>query len=70
MNKKAEQARKTIDPSTLAGQLGLSTNGVYSALQSGTIPGAVRVGRRWLIPADAADRLLAGGSTIGEQRHV
>lgn len=49
--------RKTIPVEELAKQLGVSRNFAYGKVKSGEIP-AVRVGRRWLIPADAADRLL------------
>lgn len=49
--------RKTIPVEELAKQLGVSRNFAYGRVKSGEIP-AVRVGRRWLIPADAADRLL------------
>lgn len=57
--------RKTIDPETLSKQLGLSRNSTYAALQEGKIPGAVQIGRRWLIPVNAADRLLSGAIRDG-----
>lgn len=64
------KAKKTIDPETLGEQLGLSRNAVYAALQRGEVPGAVQLGRRWLIPKDAADRLLSGAATNGGASHA
>lgn len=50
--------QKTIKAIDLAQQLGISRNVAYNAIKEGKIPGAVRIGRKWLIPIDAADRLL------------
>jgi excisionase family DNA binding protein len=54
----ANPIRKTIPVETLAEQLGISRNSTYQAIQQGKVPGAIKIGRRWLIPANAADWLL------------
>lgn len=56
--------KKTISVEELAAQLGLSRNRTYEALNEGEIP-AVRIGKRFLIAADTADRLLAGAAKGG-----
>lgn len=61
-----EQAtkKKTISVEELAAQLGLSRNRTYEALNAGEIP-VVRIGRRFIIAADTADRILAGSVNGG-----
>lgn len=54
----------TYTPGELAVVLGISRNGVYSALRTGTIPN-VRIGRRFVIPRAAVQEWLA---TIGPQK--
>jgi excisionase family DNA binding protein len=44
----------------VAARLGIGRNQSYQALAAGKIPGAFRLGRRWLIPRMAFDRMLAG----------
>ncbi len=39
----------------------LSRNVAYAAVRAGTIP-SVRVGKRYMIPVDALDRMLARGT--------
>jgi excisionase family DNA binding protein len=42
----------------LATRLGIGRNQAYEAVAAGKIPGAFRLGRRWLIPRVAFDRML------------
>lgn len=46
--------------------LGLGRGTIYEALRTGAIP-SVRVGRKFLIPRAALERMLEGG-TAGPQR--
>ena len=48
----------------LALKLGIGRNQAYEVVASGQISGVFRVGRRWLIPRLALDRLLRGETTI------
>ena len=50
--------RRTMDIPEFAAQLGISRNAAYEAVKRGEIP-AIKIGRRFLIPADTVDRLLA-----------
>jgi len=42
----------------LAARLGIGRNQAYEAVAGGKIPGAFRLGRRWLIPRVAFDKML------------
>lgn len=53
--------RTYLTPSEVAGMLTIGRRQAYEALRVGQLPG-VRIGRRWLIPRAALDRLLLGGS--------
>lgn len=44
---------RLITVSEYAEKLGLSAGSVRQKCQRGTLPGAVKVGRDWVIPADA-----------------
>jgi excisionase family DNA binding protein len=59
--KKAIAAKERLawKPEELIPLLGLSKTAVYEALANGTIP-SVRVGRRYVIPANRLDEWLAG----------
>jgi excisionase family DNA binding protein len=48
----------------LALKLGIGRNQAYEVVASGQISGVFRIGRRWLIPRLALDRLLRGETTI------
>jgi excisionase family DNA binding protein len=50
--------RQTLTPADIAKLWGLSKNSVYEALRRGEIP-SVRVGRKFIIPADALNKLLS-----------
>jgi excisionase family DNA binding protein len=43
-----------------ARRLGIGRNQAYEVVASGKISGVFRIGRRWLIPRLALDRLLSG----------
>jgi excisionase family DNA binding protein len=51
-------AADTLSVEDAAVRLGIGRNQAYEAVKAGTIP-SLRVGRRWLIPRAALDRLLA-----------
>lgn len=53
----AIEARAGVQGPPLAKALGLSKNGFYAAVKRGEIR-SVRIGRRVIIPADEARRLL------------
>jgi hypothetical protein len=44
----------------LAVKLGIGRNQAYAVCASGMIAGVFRVGRRWLIPRIALERMLSG----------
>ena len=44
----------------VATRLGIGRNQAYEAVAAGKIPGAFRLGRRWLIPRVAYEKMLAG----------
>lgn len=50
---------KTITVEQAGRELGISRGLAYEGVRTGAIP-AVRVGRRYLVPRAALDRLLAG----------
>ena len=54
-------ARRAISPNELALQLGVSPASALRACRNGTVR-AVRFGRRFLIPADEAERILCAGT--------
>jgi excisionase family DNA binding protein len=58
--------RRTMDIPEFAEQLGISRNAAYEAVKRGDIP-AIKIGRRFLIPADTVDRLLAEAAQKGKQ---
>jgi excisionase family DNA binding protein len=47
----------TITVEEAAEALGISRNAAYAAVNAGQIP-AIRVGRRWLVPKIAFERML------------
>jgi excisionase family DNA binding protein len=47
-------------PEELTAILGTGRNQTYEALARGDIKGAIRFGRRWLIPDAVIDRLISG----------
>lgn len=42
-------------------QLGLSKNAVYEAAHKGQVPGAFRIGSRWLVSIEAFEKALQTG---------
>jgi excisionase family DNA binding protein len=55
--------RETTSVEMAAHKLGIGRNQAYAAVQRGEIPG-IRVGRRWLVPNAALDRLLSGSAAL------
>lgn len=54
-------ARKTLTVPEFAAAAGISVQSAYLHLREGRVP-SVKLGRRYLIPADAVDRLFAGAA--------
>jgi hypothetical protein len=63
--KRKQSAMRTGEE--FAALLGIGKNQAYAALAQGKVQGAVRWGRRWLVPDAVIDRLLAGEITDGPQ---
>jgi excisionase family DNA binding protein len=62
--KEPTNERRTINLWPAAGaQLGLSKNATYEAAERGDIPGAFRIGKRWLVSREAFEKFLSGGET-------
>jgi len=53
-------ARRAISPTELAAQLGVSPASALRACRDGRVR-SVRFGKRFLVPADEADRILQSG---------
>jgi excisionase family DNA binding protein len=53
-----EEALVVLSVAQVSARLGLHRTTVAAALRRGDLPG-VRIGRRWLVPVAALDRLLA-----------
>ena len=58
-----EDTRRVYSPKEVIRLTGLSRNKVYGALASGELPGAFKVGRRWLVSKRALDAILNGVAT-------
>jgi excisionase family DNA binding protein len=56
---KARPAAETTTIADAAKRLKIGRNQAYEAAARGEIP-VIRIGRRWLVPTAALDRLLAG----------
>ncbi len=54
--------KKTISVEEAAALLGISRNTAYEAVRRGEIP-SIRIGKRFLIPAAALERMLDGAVT-------
>jgi excisionase family DNA binding protein len=52
---------RTLTVTEAAKALGVSRNKAYEAAKRGEIP-TVRIGKRWLVPKAALERLLRGGA--------
>jgi excisionase family DNA binding protein len=55
--------RQTLKIEEAAKVLGISRNTAYDAVKSGQLP-TVKIGRRFLVPKAALDRMLAGAEPI------
>jgi excisionase family DNA binding protein len=61
----ADSRPQALTITAAAQRLGVHRETVRAAIERGEIP-AARIGRRWLVPIAALDRLLAGVSTHGQ----
>ena len=68
MANKPSTERRTINlwPDA-GGQLGLSKNSTYEAAERGEVPGAFRIGKRWLVSRETFERFLSGKNVAGGQ---
>jgi len=58
----SEPTRATLDLWPDTGKiLGLGRNATYAAAEKGQIPGAMKIGGRWLVSKQALERALAAG---------
>jgi excisionase family DNA binding protein len=53
-----EATRLTLTIAEAAAALGVSERHLYQLARDGRLPGALRLGNRWLIPRRALERLL------------
>jgi excisionase family DNA binding protein len=56
-------AADTVTVDDVAARLGIGRNQAYAAVQEGKIP-SIKIGRRWLVPRAALDRLLSSGLAV------
>jgi excisionase family DNA binding protein len=59
MSAREEREKETVTVDEAARRLGLGRNATYEAVRRGEVP-AIRIGKRWLVPSVALDRLLLG----------
>jgi excisionase family DNA binding protein len=57
MSAREEREKETVTVDEAARRLGLGRNATYEAVRKGEVP-AIRIGKRWLVPTAALDRLL------------
>ncbi|OLB72048.1 MAG: hypothetical protein AUI16_21435 [Alphaproteobacteria bacterium 13_2_20CM_2_64_7] len=66
MNKRKRRCGGMRTGEEFAERLGIGRNQAYEALQAGKVKGAIRYGRRWLIPDAVIDQILAGEAAAAE----
>jgi excisionase family DNA binding protein len=64
---KATKVRKETSGETTtieeaARRLNIGINQAYEAARHGQLPGAFRIGKRWIVPVAALDRMLSGNA--------
>ena len=59
----SERKKQTVTVAEASRRLGLGRNATYEAVRKGEVP-AIRIGKRWLVPTAALDRLL-GKAKVG-----
>jgi predicted site-specific integrase-resolvase len=57
-----ENSGETTTIEVAAKRLGIGINQAYEAARLGKLPGAFRLGKRWIVPVAALDRLLSGNA--------
>lgn len=67
-NEVAEIQRPAHTPAEVAAILRLHPVFVRSLFTRRLVPGAVRIGARWILPAPALDRILAEGLALPSQK--
>lgn len=60
------QTEKLIPIAAYAEKIGITANAVRRKCLRGTLPGAIKIGRDWLIPADAPypDKRITSGKYV------
>jgi excisionase family DNA binding protein len=51
---------ETTTMQVAARRLGIGRNQIYEAAARGELPGIFRIGRHWIVPVAALDRMLRG----------
>jgi excisionase family DNA binding protein len=59
VGKMPAEPKETTSIEATAKRLGIGRNQAYEAAARGEIP-VIRIGRRWLVPTAALDRMLSG----------
>lgn len=57
----SDKEKLTVTVDEAARRLGLGRNATYEAVRKGEVP-AIRIGKRWLVPTAALDRMLKGAA--------
>jgi excisionase family DNA binding protein len=60
MREEKRQPKEVISVEDAAKRLRIGRNQAYEAVRNGQLP-AIRIGRRWIVPVAALDRILSGG---------
>ena len=59
--------RRTLTVIEAGEILGISRSHAYEAVRTGEIP-SIRIGKRWIVPADEIDKLLANAGKRSDDR--
>ena len=61
-----ETERDTITIECAAKRLGISRNSCYTLAAKGELPGAIRLGKRWIVSIYQFERFIRGEAQNGE----
>ena len=64
----APQTRPAYTPAEVAGILRLHPTYIRALFARGLIPGSVRIGAKWILPAPALDKILEQGLALPSRR--
>jgi hypothetical protein len=69
-NERAEIQRPALTPAEVAAILRLHPTYTRALFTRHLIPGAIRIGARWILPAEALDRILVEGLSLPGKREA